>query len=38
MSLNLFFSLVLGLLLGMFSYFPLEYQTIEEEGEIPKLN
>ena len=37
MSLNLFFLLVLGLLLGMFSYFPLEYQTYEQEGEVPKI-
>lgn len=37
MSINVFFTLVLGLLLAMFAYFKPNYPTDEKQGEIPKI-
>lgn len=37
MSLNLFFGLILGLLLGMYTYFAPNYSAQQEKREIPKI-
>ncbi len=37
MSINLFFLLLLGLLIGMFTYFSPDPRTLEDEREIPKI-
>lgn len=37
MSINLFFILLLGLLLGMYNYFTPNYTLSQESGEIPKI-
>lgn len=37
MSINLFFVLILGLLIGMYGYFTPKYAAFQKRGEIPKI-
>jgi len=37
MSINLFFVLIVGFLIGMYSYFSPNYTSTQDSGEIPKI-